>query len=61
MLLTKKLLKNLEYSVFSEKSNFDVNRIASELVRNGKLLNNKKTTDNKVVENELLKLMDGSD
>lgn len=59
--LNNEKLEKLHYFVFNEKSNFFVNKIASELVRNSKLLNNKKSTDNKVLENELLKLMDASD
>ncbi len=49
-------LKDLVDFVFEKKSNKLVNKIASELVKRGKIVKNKRLTDNKVLENEILGL-----
>jgi hypothetical protein len=54
----KEKLKQLCYFVFNNKSNSFVNKLASSLVKNSIKLSNKRLTDNKVVENEIIKLME---
>ncbi len=49
-------LNDLKQFVFEKKTNKFVNKIASELVNSGKIVNSKRLTDSKVVENEILKL-----
>ena len=55
-LLYLKNLNDLKQFVFEQKSNKLVNKIATELVNRGKIMNSKKITDNKVIENEILRL-----
>jgi hypothetical protein len=52
----KEKLKELCYFVFNDKSNSFVSKLASNLVKNSIKLANKRLTDNKVVETELMKL-----
>ncbi len=54
--LYKVNLKDLVCFVLENKSNKLVNKIASELVKRSKMVKNKRLTDNKVIENEILKL-----
>ncbi len=54
--LNIKKLKELYYFVFNKKSNKIVKKIASELVKNSSKLSTQKSTDNKVLEDEILKL-----
>ncbi len=51
-----KNLNDLKVFVFEQKSNKLVNKIASELIKRGKIVKNKMLTDNKVIENEILQL-----
>lgn len=54
--INKEKLKDLEYFVFNEKPNKIVKKIASKLLKNSIILSNQKSTDNKVIEDEILKL-----
>jgi hypothetical protein len=54
--LYKTNLKDLVQFVLENKSNKLVNKIATELVKRSKIVKNKRLTDNKVLEDEILKL-----
>jgi hypothetical protein len=51
-----KNLNDLKVLVLEQKSNKFVNKLASELIKRGRIVKNKILTDNKVIENEILKL-----
>ena len=49
-------LKDLATFVFENKSNKFIKKLANELVKCSKIIKNKRLTDNKVLENEILRL-----
>lgn len=49
-------LRDLTKFVLEKKSNKFVTKVATELVKRGKIVKNKRLTDNKVIEDEILRL-----